>query len=91
MTPAALTELAAFSTRIGRDPEQVQAAGGNTSLKQDGLLWVKASGLWLADAMERALFVPVRLDRVWHGIEVDAADPVGPAVASELNPEGLRP
>ena len=89
--PAALAELAAFSARIGRDPEQVQAAGGNTSLKQDGLLWVKASGLWLADALERDLFVPVRLDAVLQGIDADAADPVSAAVASELNPEGLRP
>ena len=58
---AGLAELAAFSARLGRDPEQVQAAGGNTSLKADGLLWVKASGLWLADALDRDLFVPVAL------------------------------
>jgi rhamnose utilization protein RhaD (predicted bifunctional aldolase and dehydrogenase) len=89
--PAALAELAAFSARIGRDPEQVQAAGGNTSLKRDGLLWVKASGLWLADALERDLFVPVRLDAVLQGIDADATDPVSAAVVGEFNPEDLRP
>jgi rhamnose utilization protein RhaD (predicted bifunctional aldolase and dehydrogenase) len=91
MRPEALRELAAFSAAIGRDPEQVQAAGGNTSVKQDGLLWVKASGLWLADALERDVFVPVRLDSVLGGIEAGAADPVSGAVAGELNPGGLRP
>ena len=60
--PAGLAELAAFSAELGRDPEQVQAAGGNTSLKEDGVLWVKASGLWLADALTRDIFVPVALD-----------------------------
>ncbi len=89
--PAALAELAAFSARLGRDPEQVQAAGGNTSLKEAGLLWVKASGLWLAEADQRPSFVPVRLAPVLAGIEAGAADPVTGAVVAELNPAGLRP
>ena len=38
MKPEHCAELAAFSAAIGRDAEQVQAAGGNTSLKADGLL-----------------------------------------------------
>ncbi|MGP1677974.1 MAG: hypothetical protein ACTS6J_12550, partial [Burkholderiales bacterium] len=28
----------------------VQGAGGNTSIKEAGILWIKASGLWLAQA-----------------------------------------
>ncbi|MFO1046839.1 MAG: class II aldolase/adducin family protein [Geminicoccaceae bacterium] len=91
MTPAGLAQLAEFSAQLGSDPEQVQAAGGNTSLKVDGLLWVKASGLWLADALQRELFVPVALDPVLEGIAAQAADPVTAAVAQELNPAGLRP
>jgi rhamnose utilization protein RhaD (predicted bifunctional aldolase and dehydrogenase) len=89
--PAALAELAAFSAAIGSDPEQVQAAGGNTSLKADGLLWVKASGLWLADATTRDIFVPVGLGAVLQGVADDAPDPVSGAVVAALNPEGLRP
>ena len=91
MTPDALRELAAFSAELGRDPEQVQAAGGNTSLKADGLLWVKASGLWLADALQRELFVPVALAPVLDGIAAQAADPVTQAVVAERNPASLRP
>ena len=91
MRPPALAELEAFSAMIGGDAEQVQAAGGNTSLKADGLLWVKASGLWLADAMTRDIFVPVGLAPVLRDIAADAPDPVTSAVVSALNPEGLRP
>lgn len=86
-----LQDLARFSAALGRDPEQVQAAGGNTSLKADGILWVKASGLWLADALARDLFVPVRLDAVLDGIAHDLADPVADAVIADRNPAGLRP
>ncbi|WGF87436.1 class II aldolase/adducin family protein [Marinivivus vitaminiproducens] len=89
---AELNDLAAFSHRIGSDPEQVQAAGGNTSLKDDdGVLWVKASGLWLADALERPIFVPVALRPLLAVIDAGLADPVSAAVVGERNPEGLRP
>jgi rhamnose utilization protein RhaD (predicted bifunctional aldolase and dehydrogenase) len=91
MRPPALKELEAFSAAIGADPEQVQAAGGNTSLKEAGLLWVKASGLWLADAEKRDIFVPVALPQVLDGIEAGAADPVSAAIVAALNPEDLRP
>jgi rhamnose utilization protein RhaD (predicted bifunctional aldolase and dehydrogenase) len=91
MRPHELHELARLSATLGLDPEQVQAAGGNTSLKLDGILWVKASGFWLADALERQIFVPVRLAPVLDGIASDLPDPVSPAVQPDLNPEGLRP
>lgn len=91
MSPEGLAELAAFSAELGGDPEQVQAAGGNTSLKDAGTLWVKASGLWLADALQRDIFVPVALAPVLAGIAADAADPVDAAVVAELNLAGLRP
>ena len=86
-----LAELAVLSAGLGRDPAQVQAGGGNTSLKHEGILWVKASGLWLADADKEPIFVPVRLEEVLDAIGADAADPVGPAVEAGRNPRGLRP
>ena len=70
LTPCALpsSAISTASPPPSADPEQVQAAGGNTSLKADGVLWVKASGLWLADALTRDIFVPVRLGQVLEGI-----------------------
>jgi rhamnose utilization protein RhaD (predicted bifunctional aldolase and dehydrogenase) len=49
------------SARLGRDPLLVQAGSGNTSLKIDGVLWIKASGKWLAHATQQEIFVPVDL------------------------------
>ena len=89
--PDCLRPLAEFSSLVGADPEQVQAAGGNTSLKRDGVMWVKASGLWLKDACECDLFVPVSLAKLQAGYHANEADPVAGSVIGELNPQGLRP
>jgi rhamnose utilization protein RhaD (predicted bifunctional aldolase and dehydrogenase) len=54
-----LEQLIEVSARVGRDLDLVQAGGGNTSLKEDGTLWVKASGKWLIHAAEEDMFLPV--------------------------------
>ncbi|MFB6420677.1 MULTISPECIES: class II aldolase/adducin family protein [Bradyrhizobium] len=59
--PALLHELRRMSARVGRNILLVQGAGGNSSIKRDDLLWVKASGTWLADAEHKDIFVPVSL------------------------------
>lgn len=58
-TPADFAAFRAFSARLGRDPLRVQGPGGNTSLKDGGVLWIKASGTELAEAEARDIFVPV--------------------------------
>jgi rhamnose utilization protein RhaD (predicted bifunctional aldolase and dehydrogenase) len=88
------TALKALSARLGRDPLRTQAAGGNTSLKRDGILWIKASGTWLADAERGDIFVPVRLDPLRRAVE--EADPRAEKatdfIATELATTGeLRP
>jgi len=50
-----------LSARVGSDPLLVQASNGNTSIKLDGILWIKASGSWLAQAMQEEIFVPLKL------------------------------
>lgn len=47
-----LSELVAVSRRYGSDRDFVIAGGGNTSLKEDGRMWVKASGTALAEIDE---------------------------------------
>lgn len=49
------------SARLGRDPLLVQAGSGNTSVKIDGVLWIKASGKWLVHAAHEEILVPVDL------------------------------
>lgn len=58
---ALLHELSRMSARVGRNILLVQGAGGNSSIKHGDLLWVKASGTWLADAEHKDIFVPVSL------------------------------
>ncbi len=53
--------LLCFSARIGRDPLLVQASSGNTSLKLNQTLWIKASGKWLAKADQEDILLPVSL------------------------------
>ena len=86
-----LRALARYSAQIGGDPEQVQAAGGNTSVKENGTLWVKASGLWLADAEDRDLFVPVDVAEVLDAIDAGSEADVKAATLEDRNPAGLRP
>src|ERR1039457_1755214 len=56
-----LTSLLELSVRLGCDPLLVQANNGNISVKLDGVLWIKASGKWLANAKREETFVPVEL------------------------------
>lgn len=60
-TATAIDSLLDLSVRIGRNPLLVQASSGNTSLKVDGTLWIKASGKWLAYADREEILVPVDL------------------------------
>jgi rhamnose utilization protein RhaD (predicted bifunctional aldolase and dehydrogenase) len=59
-----IASLRRLSARIGSDLSLIQASTGNTSIKVDGDLWIKASGKWLADAQKREVFVAMPLDRI---------------------------
>jgi len=88
-----LTALAALSARLGRDPRRTQAAGGNTSIKRDGALWIKASGLWLAQAQDEDIMVPVDLPSLRDALA--SGDPgvetITSFVVEAQNPRNLRP
>ncbi len=50
LAPGALIdELIALARRFGHDPEFSRGGGGNASAKADGVLWIKPSGLPLAE------------------------------------------
>ncbi|WP_169816622.1 class II aldolase/adducin family protein [Rhodovibrio salinarum] len=89
----AFAALCQVSARLGADPLQVQGPGGNTSLKRDGVMWIKASGTWLADATDSDVMVPVDLDSLIQAVaagEDSAERPVEHAIAA-ANRRGLRP
>jgi rhamnose utilization protein RhaD (predicted bifunctional aldolase and dehydrogenase) len=82
-----------LSAALGADPLRTQGAGGNTSIKRDGVMWIKASGTWLADSLTQDIMTPVRLKPLRKAIT--DGDPRAAAaidfVDSGANPSGLRP
>lgn len=84
-----LAELKRLSVRIGTDLALVQGAGGNTSVKLDDVLWVKASGTWLADAERTPIFVPIDLPAARQTFAA-GQEKVGVMEGRDA-PAGLRP
>jgi rhamnose utilization protein RhaD (predicted bifunctional aldolase and dehydrogenase) len=82
------SEFCSLSANLGKDYLLVQGAGGNTSYKKDGVMWIKASGCWLAHAERKNIFVPVDYKKICHKINKEAMDPVKGQVIGESS---LRP
>jgi rhamnose utilization protein RhaD (predicted bifunctional aldolase and dehydrogenase) len=86
----ALREL---SARVGSEPLLVQASNGNTSIKVNGTLWIKASGRWLANATREELFMGVGLaaiNRSLHGglgisARYDSKDDLRPSIETPMH------
>jgi rhamnose utilization protein RhaD (predicted bifunctional aldolase and dehydrogenase) len=81
------------SARIGADPLLVQGAGGNTSIKQGDVLWIKASGTWLKNAARDDIMVPVALPPLLAAVANGSVEADTPQLftIAERNPGGLRP
>jgi rhamnose utilization protein RhaD (predicted bifunctional aldolase and dehydrogenase) len=56
-----LEMLRELTQRVGSNPLLAQASTGNTSIKLDGVLWIKASGRWMADARQNEILIPLDL------------------------------
>ncbi len=71
-----LTSLRELSARIGSDPMLTQASTGNSSIKLEGVLWIKASGKWMADAIHEDILIPLDLAEVKEHVKhkVDPAE-----------------
>ena len=65
--------LLQLSAALGANPLRTQAAGGNTSIKRNGVMWIKASGAWLADALQRDIMTPIRLAPLLEAMEAGDA------------------
>ena len=88
-----LQDLIALAASLGRDRLVVQGPGGNISLKQDGVMWVKASGTWMMEAASRSILIPVDFAAVLDGLA--ACDPACETCSSfvrhDLTRSALRP
>jgi rhamnose utilization protein RhaD (predicted bifunctional aldolase and dehydrogenase) len=97
--PAPISRLEGFehflalSRRIGSDILKTQGAGGNTSIKQDGVMWVKASGTWLSDTGSKDIMVPVEVAPLVEALRAGdpRAEKATDFVVGSLNAGNLRP
>ena len=81
-----VASLLDLSARLGRDPLLVQASNGNISIKLDGVLWIKASGKWLANANQEETLVPVELADVKESLRCNVEIAQYIALSSQLRP-----
>jgi rhamnose utilization protein RhaD (predicted bifunctional aldolase and dehydrogenase) len=82
-------EFITLSQKVGADPLLVQGPGGNTSMKIDGQMWIKASGTELSEANDKNIFVAVEQAKAL--LELDGAGD-GSCRSALIDPEcGLRP
>ncbi len=70
-----LNALREMSAGLGSNPLLAQASSGNTSIKIDGVLWIKASGKWLIQAEEDDFLVAVSVAEVKKCLREDTAIP----------------
>jgi rhamnose utilization protein RhaD (predicted bifunctional aldolase and dehydrogenase) len=75
-TQAELGHLRQLIARIGCDPLLTQASSGNCSIKLDNVLWIKASGKWMADAMRDDILIPLDLNGGIRDCLRQGVDPV---------------
>ena len=88
-----MCDLLELAAGLGWDPLAIQGPGGNISLKRDGVMWVKASGTWMMEAMTRSILVPVDIAAVLDGLAAGdpACETCSAFVRGDLASSPLRP
>lgn len=86
--PDALLQM---SVRLGNEPDLIQGAGGNTSYKSDDLMWVKASGAELKEALAEQIFVPLHVRQLKDLDFSDIEPDLQPCIDTLRCQTGLRP
>lgn len=83
-------EFRKLSAQLGQDPLRVQGPGGNTSIKDADVMWIKASGTELANAERDNIFVCVDRNAALAEARGEAGD--GSCKSTTLDPAvTLRP
>jgi rhamnose utilization protein RhaD (predicted bifunctional aldolase and dehydrogenase) len=91
--PVGFGAFLGLSRAIGSDVLKTQGAGGNTSLKDGAIMWVKASGTWLSRAEDQDIMVPVKVEPLIEALRAGdrRAEKATDFVDQSLNTNGLRP
>jgi len=81
-------EFLKLSSKLGKNHMLVQGAGGNTSIKRNDKMWIKASGTWLSKSNEENIFVEVNLSNIRKNILLNEDIPIDTSNKTNKN---LRP
>ena len=84
-----LSSLRNISKQIGSNRMLIQGAGGNSSVKLNGTIYIKASGHWLSDAEKKNIFVPLNLKSIIENI--DDPDSVFESIINDGLENNLKP
>ena len=87
--PEAVSDLAAWAVLAGSNLRLVQGAGGNLSVKDDSVMWIKASGTRLSTALEYNIFTPMDWDATRSAV-LETED-LAQHVVPDLPGSDLRP
>lgn len=79
-----LNALREMSARIGANPLLAQASTGNTSVKIDETLWIKASGKWLIQAEADDFLIAVELAKAKRCLRENAISEIGTEFPGDL-------
>ena len=82
-----------YSKELGLDRTMVQAAGGNTSIKDGDTMWIKASGKWLIDTCSSETMVAVSISKIKDALKNKncSYDDILKSLDLINSPKGLRP
>ena len=69
-----ILKIKELSFRIGKDLSLVQASGGNTSIKDKEVMWIKASGKQLKNALNENIFVAVDLNKIRNELAINKSN-----------------
>ncbi|MEO9826300.1 MAG: class II aldolase/adducin family protein [Paracoccaceae bacterium] len=89
--PSDFADLRNLSAEFGQNSLHIQGAGGNASVKDGDVMWIKASGTMLGDALEQDVFVPVDLPRMVTAVLSDQPNADSPAEFLVPGASDLRP
>ena len=69
-----LNNFKKISYELGKNNQLVQAAGGNTSIKSENSILIKASGKWLINSLKKDIFVELNLTSIKNKINKSKDD-----------------
>lgn len=85
------SNLRDLSFYLGSNLDWVQGAGGNTSVKYNDTMLVKASGFWLSDAQNKNIFSCLNLNKLYDLIDKEYEDLSQAQMLQNNNKENFRP